>query len=263
MVPHFKFKIYTVIIFLAVCCQNKTDLESINIDKKQNKADKKILMIGNSFTFYWNLPQVLERMFATKDFRIEVDQKTIGGSSLSEHWDYNLHKRYEIEKYDFVIFNDHSTYAMQNLDTCAKYINLFTNLANKLNVKPFIYGTWEYPFLKKISSSKNSNTMNRLDSLAKINNAIYVPVGDAFKYMEDNYPEINLYMDDNKHPSPNATYLAACVFYSMVTGESPLGLPRRFEGKNIDGKKIYYIITEIYAAEKSQKVADFITSPLR
>jgi len=93
MVPHFKFKIYTVIIFLALCCQNKTDLESINIDKKQNKADKKILMVGNSFTFYWNLPQVLERMFATKDFRIEVDQKTIGGSSLSEHWDYNLHKR--------------------------------------------------------------------------------------------------------------------------------------------------------------------------
>ena len=38
---------------------------------------------------------------------------------------------------------------------------------------------------------------------------------------------------------------------------------RRFEGKNIDGKKIYYIITETKAAEKAQKVADIITSPLR
>ena len=45
-------------------------------------------------------------------------------------------------------------------------------------------------------------------------------------------------MDDNKHPSPNATYLAACIFFSTITGESPLGLPKRFEVKNIDVKKI-------------------------
>ena len=66
-------------------------------------------------------------------------------------------------------------------------------------------------------------------------------------------------MDDQKHPSPNATYLIACVFYSMLTGESPIGLPRRFEGENIEGKKIYYIITETKAAETAQKIAEKIT----
>jgi hypothetical protein len=105
--------------------------------------------------------------------------------------------------------------------------------------------------------------MTLLDSLARLNNATYVPVGNAFDFVEKNHPEINLYMDDNKHPSPNATYLAACVFYSMITGESPVGLPRRFEGKNIDGKKIYYIITETKAAITTQKVADIITSSSR
>ena len=62
-------------------------------------------------------------------------------------------------------------------------------------------------------------------------------------------------MDDNKHPSPNATYLSACVFYSIITNESPIGLPRRFEGENIDGKKIYYIITERITAPLFQQVA--------
>lgn len=262
MVRYFKY-LFTLILILSLysCNENKSNIENINSNNEITY--KKALMIGNSFTFYWNLPQVLERMFASKDIRIKVDQKTIGGSKLFEHWNYNLVENYKLEDYDYVIFNDHSTYPMKNIDTCAKYISLFSSLANDLNIKPFIYGTWEYDYLKRISESKSSNTMERLDSLAQMNNAIYVPVGNAFEYVEKNYKEINLYMDDNKHPSPNATYLAACVFYSMITGESPIGLPRRFEGKNIDGKKIYYIITETKAAEKSQKVADIITARLR
>ena len=37
---------------------------------------KKVLMIGNSFTFYWNLPQVIECMLNTQNTSFEVDQKT-------------------------------------------------------------------------------------------------------------------------------------------------------------------------------------------
>ena len=58
-------------------------------------------------------------------------------------------------------------------------------------------------YLKKISSLRSYNTMDILDSLARLNNSKYVPVGNAFNYVEENYPHINLYMDDNKHPSPN------------------------------------------------------------
>ena len=46
--------------------------------------------------------------------------------------------------------------------------------------------------LKKISSLKPSNTMQILDSLSKLNNAKYVPVGNAFEYRK-NHPHINLY----------------------------------------------------------------------
>ena len=262
MAARFKIIIQIALLFCVISCtvdsKKPADSEEFN-----DNPYKKVLMIGNSFTFYWNLPQVLERMFATKDVRIKVDQKTIGGSKLFEHWDNHLNQNYELEKYDYVVFNDHSTYPIKQLDTCAKYLKQFTDLAHQLNVKPLIYGTWEYPWLKEISSYEQSSTMARLDSLASLNNATYIPVGDAFDFVEKNYPEIHLYMDDNKHPSPNATYLAACVFYSMITGESPIGLPRRFEGKNIDGKKIYYIITETKAAATTQKVADIITSRIR
>ena len=72
-------------------------------------------MIGNSFTFYWNLPLVLETMFESSNINIKVDQKTIGGSKLKEHWQYNIDDNYNIKEYDYVVLNDHSTYPLNNL----------------------------------------------------------------------------------------------------------------------------------------------------
>ena len=51
------------------------------IEYNQNVIDSsktlKVLMIGNSFTFYWNLPQVIECMLNAQNTSFEVDQKTI------------------------------------------------------------------------------------------------------------------------------------------------------------------------------------------
>ena len=248
------------ITLLISTCNSNSNIENHNNPKVEYK---KILMIGNSFTFYWNLPQVLEKMFEASGVNIKVFQKTIGGSKLHEHWTYHMQESYAFKDFDFVTFNEHSTYPLLQLDSCAKYIKLFSETAKNKNVKPYVYGTWEYPYLKKISSQRHSNTMQVLDSISDVNDATYVPVGEAFKYIENINTGFDLYMDDNKHPSPNGTYLIACVFYSMITGNSPIGLPRRFEGKNVEGKKIYYIITEPSAAQTAQEVAEFVTKDLR
>ena len=49
----------------------------------------------------------------------------------------------------------------------------------------------------------------------------------------------------------------------MISGKSPVGLPRRFQGKNIDGKKIYYIITEKNIYKTLQEVAEIVTIDIR
>lgn len=256
------FRSYIVLFFVLVSSSVYSSTNN-HFTSSDTLKTQKVLMIGNSFTFYWNLPQVIECMFKQSNKNITVDQRTIGGSNLAKHWRLNNQEDYSIEKYEYLVLNDHSTNPLINVDSSAKYIRKFVELAKENKTIPLIYGTWEYPYLKDISKNKKSNTMEILDSLSRVNQAIYVPVGNAFKYIEESYPEINLYMDDNKHPSPNASYLAACVFYSMITGENPIGLPRRFEGENIDGKKIFYIITEKNIAPTIQKVANLITKDLR
>ena len=56
---------------------------------------------------------------------------------------------------------------------------------------------------------------------------IRIPVGDAFAVSTEEYPEIDLYTEDDYHPSPCGTYLAACLFYQAITGNSSetLGIP--------------------------------------
>ena len=63
-------------------------------------------------------------------------------------------------------------------------------------------------------------------------------------------------MTDGKHPSPEGTYLAACVYFKTFTGESPVGLSRRYERKDQNGKKIFLGMVEKYSAKICQDIVD-------
>jgi hypothetical protein len=92
----------------------------------------------------------------------------------------------------------------------------------------------------------------------EFSNIEIIPVGRAFDLFSSKYPEINLLTDDAKHPSHNGTYLAACVFFASLSGRSSKGLDRRYEGKDSNGKKIYYNIVEESVVSKCQAIADKI-----
>ena len=95
-----------------------------------------------------------------------------------------------------------------------------------------------------------------LKPIADQTNSRVAPVGTAFRLFQKEYPDLSLFTSDNKHPSPVGTYLAACVFFKMLTGESPLGLERRYERKDEYGKKVFLGMIEKDAALKCQTLVD-------
>ncbi|MGA0274347.1 MAG: hypothetical protein ACO3J1_08215 [Flavobacteriaceae bacterium] len=50
---------------------------------------EKILFVGNSFTFYWNLPSQVEQMAKQQQIQWEITQSTAGGATLRDHWQGN------------------------------------------------------------------------------------------------------------------------------------------------------------------------------
>ena len=225
-------------------------------------AQEKILFIGNSFTFYWNLPSLVESMAKEKGISFDIYQSTAGGANLKDHWESKkgLESKKVLNKHAFstIILQDHSTSPLLKINESKEYFNRFIKLINKKKSEVILYGTWTYPASPLIGKSFNGADpiQHVLKPIADQTNSRMAPVGTAFRLFQDKHSEISVFTSDNKHPSAVGTYLAACVFFKMLTGESPLGLERRYERKDEYGKKVFLGMVEKGAALKCQKLVD-------
>jgi len=73
----------------------------------------------------------------------------------------------------------------------------------------------------KNSSEKFYELKNEFDFMAKKLNAGLVKVGFAFEGLKKKYPNISVYAsEEDPHPSPQGSYLIACLFFKYVTGKN-------------------------------------------
>ena len=79
----------------------------------QESEPEEVLFVGNSFTFYFNLPLVVESMAKEKGIPLNITQSTAGGASLKDHWSgkRKLSTRSLIQRKSFskVVLQDYST----------------------------------------------------------------------------------------------------------------------------------------------------------
>ena len=235
------------------------------IGHNSSYAQKKerILMVGNSFTFYYNLPITIEQFAKTKGLKWKINQSTASGATFKQHWQnkkgLKTTQRLKRKKYTQIIFQEHSTYPLTDIDTTQKY---FKKLLKKVpvNTKKHLYATWAYPKLQnKQNKAITSVTIeDALRSVSPQSDVSILPVGRAFDLFQSRYPNQTLFTSDKKHPNPIGSYLAACVIFSKISGLSSLGLNRRVASKPRKGKTLYYFIVEKKMAENCQGIADEI-----
>lgn len=58
----------------------------VQLDAQEKQGPINILFVGNSFTYFWNMPQLVEAMAETQGVDIAARQSTVGGSNLEQHW---------------------------------------------------------------------------------------------------------------------------------------------------------------------------------
>lgn len=217
-------------------------------------------MVGNSFTFYYNLPMTLELMAQDKGLQWVVHQSTAGGATLKQHWlgekKLKTKRRLRQKKFDRIIFQEHSRYPLIAIDTTQKYLKKMVDFSNK-KAKKYVYATWSYPKIL-VDQRLNVSSLEIEEVYASFTffSGTILPVGRAFDLFRDIYPQQRLFTSDNKHPNPVGSYLAACVIFSQLSGLSSQGLPRRKAKELQRGKKIYYFIVEKEVALQCQKIAD-------
>ena len=103
-------------------------------------SQEKILFVGNSFTFYWNLPSLVNEMCNYSGDIVDIYQSTAGGATLKQHWvgDKNL-KTMDLlkeNKYSLIILQDHSQNPILKTKESLEYFSRFIKIAKKIHPDP-------------------------------------------------------------------------------------------------------------------------------
>ena len=213
--------------------------QELNLRKPaQVKTDPAILFLGNSMTYFNDLPTVFLNLSRSGGFEAEVYELTEGSYRLeyfadetdevgAQAWD--ALKNYD---WDYVILQEQSGVstieAEEHMYPAARTLDSMVREANGESV--FLM-TWAYKegFSFQLLGLELKNTKEEMQTqmaqnymnIANELDALLAPAGIAFMRCSSDYPEIELWDEDGNHPSPAGTYLAACVLYQVLYDQSP------------------------------------------
>jgi len=197
-----------------------------------------ILFVGNSYTYFNNLPQLVSIISDSTKTKLVTKKSTIGGAHLSEHWlgERGLKTKEMIKngKFDIVVLQEYSMGAIDEPENTKKYLKLFGDFIKENNAKPFYYLTWARERVPQSQDTINKVFMEA----ANENGAIIVPAGKAWARAKVVRPTIELYASDGSHPSELGTFLSACVFVATLTNEIPSQLSRYYQTTDANGESL-------------------------
>lgn len=229
----------------------------------QTDASKKILFVGNSYTYFWNLPQVTAAMMKAQKQAFTTQQSTAGGAHWGHHWrnERGLQTKRKIQEgdYDIIVLQNHSRSTIDRPDSLMHFGGLFDQMIKKSGAETYLYMTWARSWDPYMQAPIKAKYMELAEKIG----ATIVPVGPAWERARSLRPDLEFYDPDGSHPSALGTYLTACVFYGVLTGESPIGLPTRLTRKDEDGEFLFLNIQTQETAIFCQKVADEIINNFR
>jgi hypothetical protein len=196
-----------------------------------------VLFIGNSYTYYNDLPQMLSDIASAFGDSISYDQNTPGGSSLYAHsQNQTTINKIDQQSWDYVVLQGQSqnpslslNYVSSNVYPYANQLVDFIEL-NDICTEPVFYMTWGRKYGDQSNCSNYPPVCTYLGMQQRLresylsmgidNSASVSPVGIAFKNSIALDSTMDLYNSDYSHPSIYGSYLAACTFYSTIFKKS-------------------------------------------
>ena len=142
---------YLVLLFFISCNSNASEnLSSESEAFPFTTINEKILFIGNSFTFYWNLPSQVERMSIERGLNWDIKHFTVPAATLKILWNNpDLKSILESETFDHVIIQEHSTNILTNANgNSGFYFGQITSLIPD-STQIHFFSTWTYPSMEQ------------------------------------------------------------------------------------------------------------------
>lgn len=226
---------------LAIAFAFSAAIDSDASTKRRMRAEPsdslQILFIGNSYTFYNDLPRMVRKLAASQGIRLAPSRCLKGGETLKGHLNHEfLPKVLADGGFDYVVIQDASytpSYSTREvLENVYPYAHQIDSLAKagSPGVKTIYYMTWghkdgilhhktEYPLNHTYHGMQERLKTSYLE-MAYENGGFCAPAGIAWERVVKERPDIELYsLKDRHHPSKEGSYLAACTILSTILGK--------------------------------------------
>lgn len=191
---------------------------------------KKVLCLGNSFSYYSNPAWMLKEIAWREGHALNIKAHFKGSQTLTQHLSLGFSTDViEQGGYDFAFLQDQSQNpANYGRDATASILTGLTTLADKVRAaspscKVILEETWTFSSASYggFTDFPTFETYNDAGAkaMAKAAGTWVSPIGPAFRQVREGGSGINLYYSDSKHQSEYGAYLKACVNYLVLFGE--------------------------------------------
>ena len=203
-----------------------------------SQEESKILFLGNSYTYYNDLPGILVDLAANAGQDLTESSNTPGGASLQGHSSNNTTLNLIAQgDWDFVVLQDQSQMPsfpegqfMADSYEYAQELNQAILGANPCTETVF-YMTWgrengdasNCPNWPPVCTYEGMDDLlaERYQLMATDFSGIVSPVGKVWRYLRDNELNVDLYNSDESHPSMAGSYAAAVTFFTTIYRMDP------------------------------------------
>ena len=177
------------------------------------KNDKlRILFIGNSHTYFNDMPAMVARRFREDGFDCEVTMIAHGGWFLEQHvQEPDVRFNILYGHYDYVVLQEHS-HPMAGEDKFLQAAQTLNRWIREAGCIPVIYMTWA----KKDEESEQAHMIEVHQRVAKSINALLAPVGRYWWDYMRSWPEIEMYDADGAHASRSGSDFAAKYIWDAI-----------------------------------------------
>jgi hypothetical protein len=191
----------------------------------------RVLFIGNSYTFFHDLPGLVAALARSRDQRIDVAASVIPGATLETQWDQGTAlAALRGSRWDVVVLQERSRQLLEDPDAMMRFAGKFADAIGRRGARTVLF----LPWAKRDAPATQADLTRVTYAVARAIGADVAPVGVAWERAVER--GLDPFGDDGNHPDPRGTYLAACVFYATLFDASPVGIGHRLVRQTLDGK---------------------------
>lgn len=210
------------LVTAAGACHNENDpaVQSppVNVGDTSHQAPVvlNVLFIGNSLTYYNDLPGTLASIAAAAGDHIQVEMVAGPRMSLMDHLVPGGDAELAIRdgRWNYVVLQQGASSDLASRDTLILATEEFNTLVRAVGARPALYMVWP----PANEPGEFCATRVSYQAAAAVVNGLFLPVGVAWQAALLLTPAVALYDPDGNHPSPVGTYLAAITIYETLTG---------------------------------------------